>query len=102
MTATPKFGDFVPGTIFMFNDGYCAPSGFCGSILRQVWEVLPAVGPNEKYSLEQLCGPEFWNPLGPLERQMAGRIMVRLVLGGWLPFEIIGCRHSNPKKYQLK
>ncbi len=35
-------------------------------------------------------------------RQEAGRIMVRLVLGGWLRFEVIGCRHSNPKKYQLK
>ncbi len=102
MNETKALGEFPPGTIFVFVDGYCAPSGFCGSILQQVREVLPAVNPNEKYTLEMLCGPEFWKSLGPLERQMAGRIMVRLVLGGWLPFEVIGCRHSSPKKYQLK
>ena len=102
MTATRQSGDFVPGTIFMFADGHCASSDFCNAILQQVREIFPALEPRALYTLEQLCGPAFWDPLGPADRQEAGRIMIRLVLGGWLQFEVIGCRHSNPKKYQLK
>lgn len=100
MSSITAPSDFPPGTTFVFADGHCASSDFCNAILLQVREILPALDPNVPYTLEQLCGPAFWDPLGPTERQEAGRIMIRLVLGGWLPFEVIGCRHSNPKKYR--
>ena len=102
MSSIAARSDFPPGTTFVFPDGHCALSDFCNAILQQVREILPALSPHVPYTLEVLCGPEFWGALGPTERQEAGRIMVRLVVGGWLPFEVIGCRHSNPKKYQLK
>ena len=93
---------FIPGTTFIFADGYAASADFCISVLEQVGHIVPAVWPNETYTLEMLCGLEYWSALSPWEHQEAGRIMVRLAAGGWLPLETVGCRHSNPKKYKLK
>jgi hypothetical protein len=96
-------GRFTPGTIFVFADGYCASADFCGSVLRQVEEILPALWPDVSYTLEALCGSEYWAALSSeWERQEAGRIMVRLVAWGWLLLETVGCRHRNPKRYKLK
>lgn len=94
-------GLLPPGTQYMFPDGTCHSSDFCNAILEVVWEIVPAVDPDTLYTLEILCGEAFWMPLSAPERQEAGRIMIRLVAGGWLPFEVVGCRHSMPKKYKL-
>ncbi len=93
---------FVPGTQFMFADGRSALASSCIVLLQVVGEILPALLPGELYTLEALCGPEFWCQLTTAEKQDAGRIMVRLVLGGWLPLEVVGCRHAFPKQYRLK
>lgn len=100
MTNNRKTGGFVPGTLVIFDDGYIAPGGVCKAVFQQVDEVTPALEPGRLYTLELLCGPEFWGGLSAAERQMAGRIMVRLVLGGWLPLRLVGCRHRNPKQYE--
>jgi hypothetical protein len=101
MTDVTTPGDFQPGTIHMFADGYCAPSDFCNAILEQIREILPALEPGVRYTLEMLCDPALWRLLTSTEHQVAGRIMVRLVMGGWLPLRVVGCRHRNPKKYEL-
>ena len=101
MSETTKLGDFPSGTNFVFADGHCSSSDFCNAILEQIREILPALEPGVRYTLEMLCDPALWRLLTSTEHQVAGRIMVRLVMGGWLPLRVVGCRHMNPKKYEL-
>jgi hypothetical protein len=71
-------------------------------VRRQVEEILPALQRGVPYTLEELCGPEFWGPLSAAERQMAGRCMAFMVAAGQLPLEFVGCKHAYPKRYRLR
>ena len=71
-------------------------------VLKQVEEIVPALEPSESYTLETLCGEEFWNGLAVGERRMAGRYIAHVAKQGPFPLEFVGCKHQYPKKYRLK
>ena len=86
----------------MLDDKWCVPEEFFNRIKNQVTEIIPAVTPDTDYTLQDLCGNEFWLPLPFGDRKLAGRCMVYLVQHDVLPFKFSGRLCQSPKKYCLK
>ena len=88
--------------MMMLPSGHAPSAEFFESVRRQVEEVIPAMQRGVSYTLEVLCGPEFWGPLTAAQRQLAGKCVAFMVTAGLLPLEFVGCKHANPKEYRLK
>ena len=41
---------------------YTVPAAFYNAVRLQVEEIIPALEPGVKYTLEILCGKAFWDP----------------------------------------
>lgn len=93
----------APGaTHVLLNDGYTVSPVFYAAIRDQVREALPFLERGKKYTLEILCGDDFWQELTNGERRMAGRCMAQMVANRKLPFQFAHHKHEYPKWYQLK
>lgn len=84
------------------QDGYAVSKVFYNCIRLQVEDVLPALQPDDRYTLKTLCGKEFWGQLAIGERRMAGRCMAHMVVIGLLPLSFADSKHEYPKWYRLK
>ncbi len=73
-------------------------------ILQQVKEIVGGMEPSKSYTLERLCGKEFWSTLSPAERKTAGRCMADIVMKKLLPLvsDPNRCQHEYPRRYCLK
>jgi len=81
---------------------YSLNAEFCDVIRRQIEEILPALVPGVAYTLEELCGEEFWSTLSAGQCRYAGRCMAWLVTSDLLPLCFAPSRHEYPKYYWLK
>jgi hypothetical protein len=88
-------------TYVVLYDGYTAPAYLYNAVRYQVEEIIPAVDPDEIYTLEILCGEAFWQSLTAGEQKMAGRCMAHMVITKQLPFRFVQGKHEYPKLYQL-
>ena len=82
--------------------GYSVLVSFYNSVRRQVEEAIPHLVRDEKYSLEMLCGEEFWDPLTEGECRKAGRCMSHMVRNNLLPLRFADSKHEYPKIYELR
>ena len=57
-----------------------ASFAFFNSLLHQVQEIIPGLVHGESYTLETLCGEEYWSSLVRGEVILAGECMVHIVL----------------------
>jgi len=80
----------------------CVPDWLFRSIQRQVAEIVPGVDPYAEYTLETLCGDEFWESLSNRQRRLAGRCMAYLVEHERVPYCFAGHLCESPKKYMLR
>jgi len=86
-------------------DDFCpVPEVFYARILHQVEEITHVMRSSKSYTLERLCGEEFWSTLSPAERKTAGRCMKIIVKRKQLPLipDPDRCQHEYPKRYCLK
>lgn len=81
---------------------YTVSKAFYDAVRVQVEEIIPATIRGVKYTLEDLCGDEFWHQLGAGEQRMAGRCMADMVCRGLLPLSPAKGKHEYPKLYWLK
>lgn len=72
------------------------------SVRKRVENALPAMEQNERYTLEMLCGQDFWELLSDGERRTAGRCMSDMVERKLLPLRVAETKHEYPKYYQLE
>lgn len=89
-------------TFLILYDGYTVSEAFYNKVRRQVHEIIPAMLPGEKYTLEMLCGDEFWLPLSDGNKRLSGRCMAHMVTRGLLPLRFARTKHEYPKRYQLQ
>jgi hypothetical protein len=82
-------------------DGYTVPNTLYTNVREQVAEIIPAVERDVKYTLEMLCGREFWDQLTDGEKRIAGRCMAQMIVKGLLPLRFAETKHEYPKRYQL-
>ncbi len=78
------------------------PKRLYEAIRQQVLEIIPALSPDTEYTLEDLCGNDFWGDMGDGNRRLGGRCMAYMVEHGLLPFRFAGPPCASPKRYQLK
>jgi hypothetical protein len=81
---------------------YSLDAEFCDVIRRQIEEIVPALISGVAYTLEELCGEEFWSTLSVGQCRYAGRCMAWLVTNNRLPLCFAPSRHEFPKYYRLK
>jgi hypothetical protein len=86
----------------VFKDGFAMPKAFFESVKEQVLEIIPALTRGIAFTLEDLCGADFWGALSDGQRRLAGRCMVYMVRDGMLQLEFSGHICASPKRYQLK
>ena len=87
---------------YVLNHGLTVTEVFFYALFHQVEGILPELIPGEKYTLEMLCGPTFWDSLTNGQKRIAGRCMVLIVETGLLPLHIAEGRHEYPKLYSLR
>jgi hypothetical protein len=93
----PKVVEYI-----MIQGRYCVPKTLCDSIKKQVESIIPALIRNVNYTLEELCGEEYWNQLTVGARKLAGRAMAHLVSTKSLPLNFGPTTGANAKTYCLK
>ena len=91
-----------PEIFLVLNPKLTVSKSFFDTVNRQVKEMIPALFLGHGYTLEDLCGADFWGPLSDGQRRLAGRCMVYMVRNGLLPLEFTGHICASPKRYQLK
>ena len=86
-------------------DDFCpVPEVFYNRVMNRVEVIIDGMEPSVSYTLERLCGEEFWSTLSPAERKTAGRCMADIVMKKLLPLvsDPNRCQHEYPKRYCLK
>ena len=78
------------------------PKWLFDSVLQLVIEIAPGVDPSKEYTLEMLCGDEFWGPLSNWHRRLAGRSMVYMVEHERVPYCFAGHPCEPLNKYMLR
>ena len=92
-------------TYIMLSDGYrfyTVPATLYNAVQLQVEEIIPALDRDEIYTLEELCGKEFWDSLTAGEPSMAGRCMAHMVVNNLLPLSFADYKHEYAKRYRLR
>ena len=88
-------------TYTVLYDGYTVSADFYDAVRHQVEDIIPALDPDGIYTLEMLCGNEFWQSLTAGEQKTAGRCMANMVVTNQLPFRFVQGVHEYPKLYQV-
>ncbi len=97
-----KLGSQAMETIELLG-GYTAPVAFYKIVEQQVEDVMHQVQAGKIYTLEELCGDEFWLILKtPFNQRLAGRCFAHMVDKGRFPFEFIQYKNSKTKHYILR
>lgn len=80
------------------------PIAFFNSLLHQVREILPGLVQGASYTLEELCGEEYWSGLDRGAAILAGECMAHMVLNTNLLAEIELKRapRTRPLEWGLK
>ena len=88
--------------VFLVLDNHCTVSqSFYTEIREQVTDIVPALLPDAEYTLQALCGPEYWNALTDGEPSSAGKCMVHMVKNGLVPY-VDACENcQSPKVYSV-
>lgn len=92
----------LAGKVQLLAGGYPVSAAFFESIRQQVEAAIPTLNLPQAYTLEKLCGKEFWAKLDSGERKRAGRCMAHLVVKNEFPLVVAPSNHEYPKYYQLK
>ena len=71
-------------------DGYTVTAEFYHTVQHQVEEIIPAMEPGVKYTLEMLCGQAFWLPLSDGKRRWPADAWRR-----W--WSAVCCRFASPR-----
>jgi hypothetical protein len=84
--------------ILLFPDGHEIRL----DLLCRVRARIPELDRDRDYSLEQICGTEFWKPLPKIHKIRGGITIAYLVQTRQLPLEFASCPHAVPKRYRRK
>ena len=88
--------------VLLVLDNRCTVSpSFYTEIREQVTYIFPALLPHVKYTLQMLCGSEYWNALTDGERSSAGKCMVHMVKNELVPYTDACETCQSPKVYSI-
>ena len=85
--------------LLLLDGSFTVPQKLHDDVRGQVTDIVPALLPDVAYTLQMLCGSEYWDLLTMDERQSAGRCMVHMVKNGLVPYDFAGRLCQSPKVY---
>ena len=88
--------------IIILYSGFSCTLDFLRRFQREILFIAPAAPEGVPFTTEQLCGPDYWNPLSKWERTLAGICMVYLVDNDRVPFELVPRTGRNPYPLQFR
>jgi hypothetical protein len=88
--------------IIMLYSGFSCTLDFLRRFEQEILFIAPAVPKGVLFNTEQLCGPDYWDPLSKWERTLAGMCMVYLVEHDRVPFELVPRTGRNPYPLQFR
>lgn len=78
------------------------PEKFANSVLEAVKFILPALQKKERYSTEELCGPNLWGQWQTAEHRCAGMCLTYFIENQMLPLESAKPAGKYPLRFRLK
>ena len=69
-------------------------------IHKQVTERANSIPYKIDVTLEEICGPAFWDPLSDGDQRYAGKCMKGLSIAYEVPFQIVSEKFEYPVRYQ--
>ena len=87
--------------ILLLDDSFTVPQKLYDSVREQVTEIAPALTLDAKYTLQMLCGPDYWDSLTNSERQSAGKCMAHMVKNVLVPYADACKSCQSPKVYTV-
>ena len=88
--------------MYVLANGVTVPAAFYNRILNHLQERVPQLPPGASFTLKQICGPKFWDPLSDGDRRLAGQCATDMVERGLVPLVTAPSRHEYPKRYQRR
>lgn len=81
--------------------GYTVLESFYNNIQSLIKEALPFLVCDEQYTVEILCGSNFWKSLNAGEKKMAGRCVAHMVMESRIRLSFAGKSSSNSRLYRV-
>ena len=91
-----------PEIHIVINSWFTCKQAFLNSFKQEIDLITPAVPEGALLTTEELCGPDYWDPLPKWERTLAGMCMVYLVDNDRVPFELVPRTGRNPYPLQFR
>lgn len=85
----------------VFEDGFTISEKLRNEILEFITDIPPGLPANAEYTLQSLCGTEYWLSLTLNERISAGKYMAHMVRKGLVDFVFAGRPCQSPKVYSI-
>ena len=90
----------IPTEVILLLDGsFTVPQKSYDKVRELVTDIAPVLTLDDEYTLQLLCGPEYWASLTNNERQSAGKCMIHMVKNGLVPYAFAGGLCQSPKVY---
>lgn len=84
-------------------NGQFVPNDLYALIEDHVRKEMPNIRPNQRYTLKDICGANFWFDLETnVRRRYAGEAFAHMVHIGIFPLEFTKYKKSSTNYYQLK
>ena len=87
--------------IHLLKNGRTISEKLCNDIFELVTDIPPGLPANAKYTLQSLCGIDYWHSLTMDERRSAGMYMAYMVREELIPYEFTGRPCQSPKVYSM-
>jgi len=86
----------------ILNYRHFCTKAFHDRLLQEILFIAPAVPPGVLFTLPELCGVEFWDPLSKWKKTLAGMCMDYFVRNELVPFEYVPRKGRNPYPLQYR
>ena len=87
--------------ILLLDGSFTVPQKLHDDVREHVTDIASVLPFDAKYTLQMLCGPEYWDSLTNSERQSAGKCMAYMVKNELVPYTDACKSCQSPKVYTV-
>ena len=87
--------------IHLFDGSSTISEKLRNEIIELVTDTPPGLSPNAEFTLQSLCGIDYWQSLTMDERRSAGKYMAYMVRNGLIRYAPTGRPCQSPKVYSI-
>jgi hypothetical protein len=88
--------------MIVLNPRFCCTENFLRCLQDHLMEMVPGVPRGAVFTLKELCGRYYWDPLSNWDRMLSGMCMIYLVEHDLVPFVLVPRPGRNPYPLQYR